>query len=91
MVLAAWARPGRRTLLALRVVMGAYVLAAAVGLYFHYTGNAAFELEMDASLNGLDLFWKAARGATPALAPGTMAHLGLLGLLATWRHPELGP
>ena len=34
---------------------------------------------MDPALHGLDLFWSALRGATPALAPGAMAQLGLIG------------
>jgi hypothetical protein len=29
------------------------------------------------------------RGAIPALAPGAMAQLGLLGLLVSYRHPAV--
>jgi len=53
----------------------------------HYRGNVEFERERDPSLSGLALVWEALRGATPSLAPGAMAQLGLLGLAITWRHP----
>lgn len=83
------ARPGPRVLRAFRVLMVAFVLAGALGLYQHYDGNAEFELEMRPDLEGLELFKEAVTGATPALAPGMMAHLGLLGLAFTFRHPLL--
>jgi hypothetical protein len=41
------------------------------------------------SLTGFELFREAISGATPTLAPGAMLHLGLLGLLYTFRHPAL--
>jgi hypothetical protein len=61
-----------------------------VGLYLHYRGNVEFALERDPSLSGARLLWKALRGATPALAPGALSQLGLLGLLYTYGHPALG-
>lgn len=82
-------RPGPRVLWAFRVLMVAFVLAGGVGLYQHYHGNAEFELEMRPDLEGLELFKEAVTGATPALAPGMMAQLGLLGLAFTFRHPLL--
>ena len=82
-------RPGRPSLRAFRAVMGLMVAAALAGLWFHYRGNVEFELEMYPSMTGLELFWNAIQGATPALAPGLMAHLGLLGLAYTYRHPLL--
>jgi hypothetical protein len=84
-------RPARVTLLALRVIMTACILAGAIGLYLHYTGNVEFELEMYPGLGGRELFWKSITGATPALAPGAMIQFGLLGLIYTWRHPRLRP
>jgi len=82
-------RPGRGTLIGLRVVMFLFIAAGLAGLYFHYTGNAEFELEMYPSIHGLELFRKSMTGATPALAPGMLAQLGLLGLATTWKHPSL--
>ncbi|HYD52006.1 MAG TPA: hypothetical protein VEA99_05240 [Gemmatimonadaceae bacterium] len=83
------ARPSRGAVQAFRVVMGLCVVAGALGVLLHYKGNAEFELEGEPTLRGLALFWTAVRGATPALAPGAMAQLGLLGLAITWRHPAL--
>lgn len=81
--------PGRYGVLALRMVMIAFLAAGALGLVLHFTGNAEFELEMYPSLTGFELFREAISGATPTLAPGAMLHLGLLGLLYTFRHPAL--
>ena len=85
--LAAWRRPGRATLRALRLVMGLCVAAGALGVWLHYDGNAEFERESDPTIHGLALVRAAITGATPALAPGALAQLGLLGLLLAWRHP----
>jgi hypothetical protein len=72
-----------------QVVMGLLVLSGVIGLWLHYRANVEFELEMYPSLAGVKLWWEAARGATPALAPGAMLELGLLGLAYTYRHPVL--
>ena len=69
--------------------MAAFVIAGVAGVILHYRGNAEFELEMHPAVRGFDLFRDAMMGATPALAPGTMAQLGLLGLASTYRHPRL--
>jgi hypothetical protein len=37
----------------------------------------------------MPLLWKVMSGAAPALAPGAMVQLGLLGLIYTFRHPAL--
>lgn len=82
-------RPGRRRVRVFQGSMILFIVAGLLGLFLHYRGNAEFELEMVPSLHGFQLFWEAIRGATPALAPGTMVQLGLLGLACTWRHPSL--
>jgi hypothetical protein len=82
-------RPAPATLRAFQAIMAAFLVVGALGLYLHLQGNVEFALERDPSLTGLSLIWKALRGATPALAPGAMAQLGLLGLLYTYRHPAL--
>jgi hypothetical protein len=81
--------PRRPALRSFQLVMAFYLLVGALGVYLHYRGNVEFALERDPSLGGLELIWKALRGATPALAPGAVAQLGLLGLLYTYRHPAL--
>ena len=72
-----------------RAVMALCVVTGVVGVILHYRGNVEFEIERDGSLHGLRLFWEAIRGATPALAPGALTQLGLLGLAYTYRHPSL--
>lgn len=86
---AVWLRPARGTLNAFRALMALYVAAGALGVYLHMRGNLEFERERDSSLGGAALLWEAMRGATPALAPGALAQLGLLGLALAHRHPAL--
>lgn len=83
------ARPGRPALWTLRTVMFGCLAAGLAGFWYHYSGNVEFELEMYPSRAGLELFWEAMTGATPALAPGALAQLGLLGLVFTYKHPVL--
>ena len=84
------ARPSRRTLLGVRTVMTALALIGLIGVVQHIGGNREFELEMDADIGGWELIWESLKGATPALAPGMLAQIGLLGLAYTARHPALG-
>ncbi len=81
--------PGKRGLMMFHVIMFGYLVAGAVGVYLHLAGNAEFAIERTPELGGLALFWEALRGATPALAPGALAQLGLLGLAYTFRNPAL--
>lgn len=82
-------RPGRQTLRTFQGFMLVFVIVGVLGLYLHFRGNVEFALERDPSLSGLRLLWKALRGATPALAPGALSQLGLLGLIYSYRHPAL--
>jgi len=88
-VVAVYVRGGRGTVRFFQGVMALCVVTGAIGVWLHYRGNVEFELERDGSLHGLHLFWEAIRGATPALAPGALSQLGLLGLAYTFRHPTL--
>ena len=87
-VLLVWRRPSPATVRFFQAVMLLSVAAGVVGIVLHYRGNVEFELEHE-PLQGWKLFWEAIRGATPALAPGAMAQLGLLGLVYSYRHPAL--
>jgi hypothetical protein len=89
LALAVWMRPARGALRAFRAVSAVYVAAGALGVYLHLDGNVEFARESDTSLRGFPLFWEALQGATPALAPGALAQLGLLGLALAYRHPAL--
>lgn len=82
-------RARRWNVRALRWLMVIYVLAGAVGIQRHYHGNREFELEMRPTLSGFDLLSRTLTGATPALAPGALSFIGLVGLMLTYRHPRL--
>ncbi len=82
-------RPTRALVKGLRALMALYLPTAALGIYLHLKSNVEFELEMRPSMAGLELVVESLKGARPALAPGTMAQLGLLGLLVCFRHPAL--
>jgi hypothetical protein len=82
-----WLRPALSTVRAFRWMMIALCATGVAGLWLHFAGNRAFELEIDADQSGWLLLWRSLRGGTPALAPGAMIQLGLLGLVLTWRHP----
>ena len=86
---AVYIRPGAPTLRAFQVVMLIFLVVGALGVYLHFRGNVEFALERDPSLTGTRLIWKALRGASPALAPGALAQLGLLGLLYSHGHPAI--
>jgi cation transport ATPase len=83
----------RRSPASIRTIQGvmiAFVVAGLAGFYFHYQGSTEFKLESNPSLAGWRLFWEAIRAqAPPALAPGMMIQLGLIGLAYTYRHPGL--
>ena len=79
----------RGSVLALRAAAAVLIAVGTAGLVLHYQGNAEFELEMMPSLAGFSLFWESLHGATPALAPGAIIWLGLVGLTSTYRHPAL--
>ena len=84
-------RPAPGTLRAFQVVMVACVVFGAIGVVLHLKGNLEFELEGAPDMRGWPLYREVLKGATPALAPGALAQLGLLGLLYTLRHPAGRP
>lgn len=80
--------PNRTVAVVLRALMALFVVAGLIGVWFHYTGNVEFELELSPDSSGWALFGEAMMGATPSLAPGSMIWFGLLGLVAGWRAPD---
>ena len=83
-------RPGINTLRLLQFAMLTYAGTGIIGITLHFKANSEFQREIDPSLGGIDLFWKVVEAtAPPALAPGVMIQLGLLGLVYTYKHPAL--
>ena len=83
-------RPTPGTVQLLRAVMGLFLISGVLGMYLHFQVNLEFQREMDPALSGRALFEKAILAKSPpALAPGAMIQLGLIGLAYTFRHPAL--
>jgi hypothetical protein len=67
-----------------RTCMFLLMVVGATGTILHYRANMEFQLEMDPTMGGMALLFKVLHAkAPPALAPGNMALLGLLGLIST--------
>jgi hypothetical protein len=85
-------RPSRGSVRLFQAVMALLLISGLVGMYLHFEVNMEFQLEMDPALSGMALYRKAILAKTPpALAPGAMIQLGLIGLAYTFRHPALAP
>lgn len=73
---------------AVQGIMGLFLIAGVAGIALHYQSSMEFKLETNPALSGWPLFWAVMTAKTPpALAPGAMIQLGLLGLVYTYRHP----
>jgi hypothetical protein len=82
------AAPTSRLLLLWRGLMFLFIVSGFLGLGLHWKGKLEFKQETDPSLTGLKLFWEAMKPQSPpALAPGIMLQIGLLGLAYAFRHP----
>jgi hypothetical protein len=73
-------RPARATDGLLVAIMGLFLISGPIGVAMHFQGNVEFEREMYPEMSGFELIRKTMTGATPVLAPGTMALLGLVGI-----------
>ena len=90
LVVIAWhlVRRGRAGLTALRVMLVLLLATGGVGIVLHAQGNMEFQRDINPDLRGWPLLRRVLHAsAPPALAPGVMAQLGLLGLIYTYRHP----
>jgi hypothetical protein len=72
-----------------RATMGILIPVGVVGMILHYR-ESGVSARNGCHPVGLATVLQAMHAKTPpALAPGVMAQLGLLGLLYTYRHPSL--
>ena len=84
-------KPSVGTVRLFQAVMALFLLSGIVGMWLHFQVNIEFQLEMDPALSGMALYQKAILAKSPpALAPGAMMQLGLIGLAYTFKHPALG-
>lgn len=83
----AWraARPTALSLHAFRAAAALLIAGGVAGVVLHYQSNIEFELEMYPDLAGFQLVREALAGAIPALAPGALVQLGLVGLAYTYQ------
>jgi hypothetical protein len=73
-----------------QATMALFLVAGLLGNWLHFQANREFQLEVNPSLAGWALLTEALQAkAPPALAPGVMAQLGLLGLAWAYKHPSL--
>jgi len=75
----------------LRILMWLLIVGGIAGMVLHVQGNLEFEAELNPGMTGWPLWTEVARGATPALAPGSLIPFGLLGLLYSSRYRTLAP
>jgi hypothetical protein len=84
-------RPSGARLRVLQFVMLCFIGTGIIGVALHFQANAEFQREIDPAISTRDLIWKVVEAtAPPALSPGLLVQLGLLGLVYTYRHPALG-
>jgi len=68
----------------LQVTMTSFVAAGLIGVVLHMRGAAEFQLDIDPTMDRWTLLVKTLRAkAPPALAPGLMIQLGLIGFILT--------
>ena len=84
-------RPGKAALRLFQLVMLLFIGGGVTGIVLHFEANAEFQREIDPAIAGAMLVWKVLEAtAPPALAPGLMIQLGVLGMVYTYRHPVFG-
>jgi len=75
-----------------QALMVLFMISGVVGTGLHWNGKMEFKKESNPSLTGITLFREAMKSESPpALAPGVMIQIGLLGLAYAFRHPALVP
>ena len=70
-----------RVAITFRFLMTLIILSGFLGIWFHFKSNMEFEKEMYPTLTNWDLIKGSLTGALPALAPGSMIVIGLLGYM----------
>jgi hypothetical protein len=80
--------PNKKTLLLFRIVMAFLLVGSLLGVYFHLSGNLELTEEINPELVGFSRIWDILSGAAPALAPGLLAQVALMGFLFTYKHPK---
>jgi hypothetical protein len=80
--------PNARVMRVVQLALLLVVLGSAFGVLEHVKTNYD-RMENGSNVSSLSPIWQALKGRAPALAPGALAQLGLLGLLFMYKHPNL--
>jgi hypothetical protein len=84
------ARQDKSAVRAFRLVSALCVLSGFLGIALHCKAKMEYKREGDPSLSGFTLFWSSLDSAMPpAMAPGSMIQLGLVGIAFAHGHPAL--
>ena len=81
------ARPGRNTILVLRLVMILVAAGGLLGSSLHLAGNVAFAQEIRPNAAFIDTFFSGIKGANPLFAPGILVFAAAVAITATYYHP----
>ena len=81
-------KPTRASVRTMQALMAVLLVTGGLGVALHLDGNYDFERELHPEEHGFELIRKTVAGATPVLAPGSLALLGLIGFAQTYRHPS---
>jgi len=85
-------RPSGTTVRVFRIAMGLLIAGGLVGVGLHFRANLEFQREVDPGIQRWPLVSKALHAkAPPALAPGSLVQLGLLGLVLAYGHERKKP
>jgi len=71
--------PGFSSLLPVKFFYLVTIVSGIAGVFLHLKNNWEFELEMYAGIETGELIARSLSGALPALAPGTLIPVGLMG------------
>jgi hypothetical protein len=80
-------KPGKGMLSVLRIGMWAIAAGGLVGTIIHVSGNLESIFEGGGSASLIYLFYKAAGGRNPLLAPGVLTMAAAMALAAIYHHP----
>ncbi|NOT44967.1 MAG: hypothetical protein HOP14_10240 [Acidobacteria bacterium] len=81
-------RPRRAVRRLLQAVMLACLSSGTIGIGLHYSANEREVMVADPRVEGWERVTRSARGTMPALAPGSLSLLGLVGLIYGWAAAE---
>ena len=79
MVIVLWVTPRNWAIRVFQVLMGLTALSGVYGVFLHLQANYDFEREMKPTATHWESWLESLSGALPALAPGSMIALALVG------------